>query len=255
MKNIVFEKKNHIGVIWINRPEVLNALNRESVDEISQCLDEIEKEKDLRVLVFSSDKNFAAGADIKSIVDSSPEQAKAFCFSQTFNRIARLQIPTIAAMEGYALGGGLELALACDFRIASDKTKLGFPEITLGIMPGAGGTVRLPRLIGQSKAMELILFGKIIASDEALDIGLINLIVPPGETLQKSMEWAVELAEKPPIAIRYAKEIIRDSFDFQTVENGVEIEEVQWSRLFETRDQREGMNAFLEKRKPIFLGK
>lgn len=255
MGNLVnFENQDEIGILKINRPEALNALNRSVIDEIDQFLDQIVCDCSLKVLMITGDGNFAAGADIKDMVECTPEQAASFSFSDTFDRIAALKIPTIAVIEGYALGGGLELALACDFRIASRTAKMGLPEITLGIMPGAGGNIRLPRLIGESMALEMILFGNIISAEKAEKIGLINEMTEKENLLDVAMAWSNKLAQRPGLAAKTAKETVKTGME-SSLEDGIGLEKSNWASLFVTADQKEGMRAFIEKRKPVFQNK
>ncbi|MGI6720699.1 MAG: enoyl-CoA hydratase/isomerase family protein [Anaerovoracaceae bacterium] len=247
--------ENGIAVLGIDRPQALNALNRDLVDELDASIDAISKDESIRVLVLYSKQNFAAGADIKNMVDMSEAEAKAFAFSGTFNKIEDLPIPTIAAVEGYALGGGLELALACDMRIAAPDAKLGFPETGLGIMPGAGGTARAARLTGPAKAMELILLGTIIGAEEAHKIGLVNQVSESGGLLELALKWAGRLAKGAPVALRTAKQTVRQGLLEADVKRAIEIEGDNWAALFNTEDQKEGMKAFIEKRKPAYQGK
>lgn len=247
--------ENNIAILSIDRPKALNALSRSIVDEIEKVVDEIADNKDVRVLIIHSDKNFAAGADIGGMVDCDCEGAKAFAFSSTFNKIENLKIPTIAAIEGYALGGGLELALTCDLRIASEDAKMGFPEINLGIFPGAGGTIRAPKLIGIAKAKELILMGGTIDANEAEKIGLVNKVAKSEEIMEVAMKWASKLSQKAQIALKLAKETINEGFKSQDIKAGIALEGENWATLFNTEDQKEGMKAFLEKRKPEYTGK
>jgi enoyl-CoA hydratase/carnithine racemase len=250
-ENIKMSVNNHTAVITLNRPAALNALNRELVDELEETIKVVSTDPKILAVVFGSDKHFAAGADIKAMMEMTPEQAREFSFGGTFQKIENLMKPTIAAISGYALGGGLELALVCDIRIAGPDAKMGVPEINLGIIPGAGGTQRLPRLIGPSRAAELIFQGVIIDSNKALQYGLIN------EIAEDPMDAAIKLAEKlslkAPLAIKAAKQCIQMTSKTD-VRSGVEFEEVAWSSLYATKDQKEGMKAFVEKRKPIFLG-
>lgn len=246
--------EDHVAVLSIDRPKALNALSRELVDEIDQYLTELSANKDVRCLVIYSEKNFAAGADIKSMVECDEKGARSFAFSPTFNKIADMEIPTIALIEGYALGGGLELALACDIRMATENAKMGFPEIDLGIMPGAGGTIRAPKLIGEARTKELIFSGNIISAERAEHIGLINSVVPDDELLETGMKFAKKLAGKAPIAIWTAKKTIQTGLLQNETKKSIEIEANNWAKLFNTKDQKEGMRAFVEKRKPVYKG-
>ncbi|MBQ4340660.1 MAG: enoyl-CoA hydratase/isomerase family protein [Firmicutes bacterium] len=253
MENLVlYEKVGVIGVLKINRPKAFNALSREVVDLIDEKLEIIKADEEVRALIVTSDGNFAAGADIVAMVELGPEEARKFLFSETFNKLENLGIPTIAAICGYALGGGLELALTCDFRIASEDAKVGLPEITLGIMPGAGGTIRLPRLIGEAKAKEMIMLGGQIKADEALRVGLVSKVVPKEELFDEAMKLAEKLATRPKLALKAAKESINyGKAQAAAIDNEADI----WSSLFATQDQKEGMRAFVDKRKPQYVGK
>ncbi len=255
MEKLTFEISDCIGIVKINRPKALNALNREVIDELENLIGAIKQKNDLSVLVIGSDTHFAAGADIKSMVHCSMEEAKEFSFSGTFTKLANLKIPTIAAIEGFALGGGLELALACDLRIASKTARMGFPEINLAIMPGAGGTIRAPKLIGTAKAKELILLGEMIKADQAEHIGLVNKVVEPEELMNSAMEWAKKLSKKAPISLRAAKATIQAGLNRAEINEAMKIEEENWAELFRTEDQKEGMRAFLEKRVPVYQGR
>lgn len=245
---------NGVAYLSIDRPEALNALSREIVDEIDAFVTKLAQDSTARVLLICSKKNFAAGADIKDMAGCNENEATAFSFSPTYHKIASLAIPTIAAIDGFALGGGMELALACDIRIASEKAKMGFPEINLGIMPGAGGTIRAARCVGTAAAMELIFTGKIIKADRALSLGLVSQIVPPEKLLEEAEALAQELAGKAPVALRTAKATILRGAEIADTELAVALESKNWAGLFATADQKEGMRAFLEKRKANFIG-
>jgi enoyl-CoA hydratase/carnithine racemase len=255
MEFLIYEIIDQIAVIKINRPKALNALNPLVIKELDAVIKEIEESPDVKVLILGSNNHFAAGADIKGMVDCDVEEAKSFSFSNSLQNIHGLRIPTIAAIDGYALGGGLELALTCDFRIASSAAKLGFPEINLGIMPGAGGTIRAPRLIGESKAKELIFFGEMIDANEAQRIGLVNQVVEKEQLMDTALEWARKLSEKAPIALKAAKETIEAGLEEPRLKEALKIEDQNWAGLFATSDQKEGMRAFIEKRKAVYLGK
>lgn len=254
MPKIRYEKHGNIGLVQINRPEALNALNSEIVNDLGKIVDIIEAESDIRSVVFYGKDNFAAGADIKAMVDCNMKEAQAFSFSTVFNRIEKIKWPTIAAIEGYALGGGLELAIACDIRFADAKSKMGFPEINLGIMPGAGGTIRTPKLIGAAAAKEMIFLGDTIDATKALQLGLINRI-SNGTVLKDALIFAEKLSEKAPIALCTAKTAIVEGLMEPDIYKGIDQEAKKWSSLFETEDQKEGMRAFIEKRSPIYKGK
>ena len=245
-------KEGHIAILSVVRPEALNALSREIVDEMDQVLEELKEDKDIYCLIFHSEKNFAAGADIKKMADCNEEEAKAFCFSPVYDKIAEYPIPTIAAIEGYALGGGMELALCADIRIAGEGAKMGFPEVTLGIFPGAGGTIRAPKLIGPSYAMELIFSGEQIPASRAKEMGLVNRVVPDSEVLEEAKKLAGKIAKRGPVAVRMVKDVIIKGLQMGDVKEGTAYEAQQWAKLFNTYDQKEGMHAFMEKRKPTY---
>jgi len=255
MKKIICERKEGVAFLSVDRPEALNALSKEIVDELETVIDEIAADESVKVVVIGGTENFAAGADIKGMIECSPEQARKFVFNRCYNKIMNLSVPTIAVIDGYALGGGMELALSCDMRIASESAKLGFPEINLGIMPGAGGTVRLPRLVGYAKACELILTGGHISAEEAEKIGLVNLVVPKEELIQATLKLCKKFTSKSRLTLAVAKRTIVKGLTFPAVEEAVVNEENEWVKLFDTNDQKEGMRAFAEKRKPVFIGK
>jgi enoyl-CoA hydratase len=254
LKNTIFEVKENIAFIILNRPRVMNALNEDVLTEIDQIIDRIAEDKGVRVVIITGgEKNFAAGADISRMAEASPEAARQFSFKDTFNKIENLWKPVIAAIAGYALGGGLELALACDLRIATQEAKLGLPEITLGIIPGAGGTQRLPRLICSARAKELIYTGKMIDAQTAFNYGLVNKIVAGEDLLEEATQLAKELSSRPPFALRAAKQVINNGLNMD-LKTSIEFEAIAFADLFSTEDQKEGMKAFLEKRKPKFRG-
>ena len=255
MNHIIIQQLGPIQILKLHRPEALNALNRPIIQELDDCLSRIHQNPELRVLIVYGEHNFAAGADIKDMVECTEAEAKAFSFSPVFNKLADLEIPTIAAIEGYALGGGLELALACDLRIAAETCKLGFPEINLGIMPGAGGTIRAPRLIGPALAKELIMTGSMLDAQRALSIGLVNRVVPKEQVCEEAIKLAHKLAEKAPLAMAAAKQTIDAGLEEPDIVSAVGIEAKNWAQLFNTCDQKEGMRAFIEKRTPNYTGK
>ncbi len=250
-ENIVFSMDCKTAVFKLNRPRALNALNRQLMDELDRALDLIAARPDIAAVIITGEKNFAAGADITEMVEMGPEEARAFAFTPTYQKIENLSKPTIAAISGYALGGGLELALACDIRIAGPDAKLAFPEINIGIFPGAGGTQRLPRLVGPARAKELIFLGTTIDAEKALEYGLVNSIAD--DPLDAALKTAARLASKPAAAIARAKECINFAAE-SGLRDGLETEAEKWSSLFATADQKEGMRAYLEKRKPVFKG-
>lgn len=255
--NLLYEKENDIGIITLNRPRVSNALNYDLLRELNQLIDAIAADDKVKAIVVTGgNKVFAAGADIAYMSDKEPFEAEAFAAMNhdTFNKLANLDKPVIAAIAGLALGGGCELALACDIRVASEVCKIGLPEINLGIMPGGGGTQRLSRLVGESWAKQLILTGEPIDADTALFIGLVTKVVPAEFLMEEARKLAAKLASKAPVAIRMAKKSINYGGGVDLA-SGLLFEQKICSLLFATEDQKEGMKAFLEKRRPVFQGK
>jgi enoyl-CoA hydratase/carnithine racemase len=248
MEYVAVKKEGQIAVMSLNRPKALNALNRKVVDEIDETLDILAQDDNLRVLVIHSDKNFAAGADIKEMVDMDSKEAADFAFSETFSKIADFPLPVIALIEGNALGGGLELALACDMRIASANAKLGFPEINLGIMPGAGGTVRAPRLIGEALAKEMIFTGRTITAEEALKMGLVNSVTEEEVLYDTGMQLAGKIARKAPAAMKTVKKTINAGLAEADIVKAVSEEGRNWALLFNTEDQKLKMKKFISRK-------
>lgn len=256
-KTILYSKQNGIATVQLNRPEVMNAINGELLIETGRVLDEIAADDEVKVIIVKgSDKVFAAGADIRDFVDFTPLDAHQYLdtVQVTMNKISKLSKPTIASISGFALGGGCELAMACDIRIASDTARFGLPEINLGIFPGGGGTQRLAKLVGTGKAKELILTGDIFDSQTALQLNLINYLVPQAELEQRTNKLAKKLSFKPPVALRMAKELIDLSTDVD-IATGLMMEKEKFAYLFATEDKYEGMKAFIEGRKPVFKGR
>lgn len=249
--NILLEINDGIAIVKLHRPEALNALSHQMIQELEQVFIELESNATVRAVVITGAKHFAAGADIKDMLEFSPEQARAFSFRHCFARIEAFPKPVIAAISGFALGGGMELTMVCDWRIADNTAKLGLPEINLGIFPGAGGTLRLPRLIGAARAKEIIFSGTPVNAEQALQYGLINKIVE--DPLAEAINTARMLASKPPIALKLAKQCINQAFDIDGIK-AIEFESLAFANCFATQDQREGMKAFTEKRKPNFKG-
>jgi enoyl-CoA hydratase len=236
----------------------MNAISQELTAELSQLLDKIEDDDELRVLVITGagDKAFVAGADINELVDRDARLGRRVSRErqEIFSRIENLHVPVIGAVNGYALGGGLELALACSIRICSEKAQFGAPEVKLGIIPGDGGTQRLPRLVGQGRAMEMIITGDFIDAQEAYRIGLANKVFPPEKLMEKAMELAQKIASRPPLAVRYAKEAVNRSQEGDSA-SGFALESYLHALSCTTEDKKEGVAAFLEKRKGKFKGK
>jgi enoyl-CoA hydratase len=255
---LIYEKKDNIGVLTVNRPDKLNAISKDLTEELERFLDEAEKDSDLRVIVITGagEKAFVAGADINELVERDGIMGRDVSrFRQElFARIENLAVPVIAAVNGYALGGGLELALACNIRIASEKAQFGAPEVKLGIIPGDGGTQRLPRLVGLGRAMELILTGDFIDASEAHRIGLANRVVPHEDLMEHVMALAKKIASRPPLAVKYAKDAVNRSQEGDTA-SGYALESYLHALSCTTEDKKEGVNAFLEKRKGNFKGK
>lgn len=243
-----------IGTLTIDRPEALNALSTQVLSELEIVIDQIAQERTLRVLVITgAGRSFVAGADIAEMVELTPEEALAFGErgARVFRKVELLYCPVIAAVNGFALGGGCELSLACDLRIASDKAKFGQPEVGLGIPPGFSGTQRLPRLIGAGAAKELIYTARVVKADEALTLGLVNRIVESDALMSTVTELAEEIASKSPHAVAISKRAINRGLQ-SDIDTGIAIENDLFSNAFAHPEQREGMSAFLEKRKPQF---
>lgn len=246
---VLYEKQEHIGLVKLDRPEALNALNTDMLNEIENTIVQIENDPEIRaVVVYGDGKSFIAGADIAVMQKMNVDEAYEFANlgDRIFTRLARLPMPVIAAINGFALGGGLEFALACDIRYASENAKFSQPEVTLGITPGFGGTQRLARYVGMGKAMELIVTGKMIDASEALRIGLITEITPKGKVLEKAMETAKLICANAPVAVKESKAAIRQ-FWCNNIYTDLEYEAGAFSRCFATEDQKMGMKAFVEK--------
>ena len=249
--------KEHICTVQINNPKALNALNTKIFHELNRALTTVENDKNIRVLIITGvEKSFVAGADISEMSNLNETEGKAFSElgSEVFRRIDLLHIPVIASVNGYALGGGCELAMSCDIRIASEKAKFAQPEVSLGIIPGFSGTQRLSRLVGTGKAKELIFTGEVINAAEAYRIGLINKITSPEMLEEETQKMAQMIASRAPLAVQYAKKAINRGVDTD-IESGIAIEVELFARCFTTEDQKKGMQAFLKKEKIIFEGK
>jgi enoyl-CoA hydratase len=257
-ETILVTREDHVATVTLNRPDKLNAINVTLLRELFHTVLELGADKDVRcaILTGAGDKAFAAGADIGAMREMTSAEARTFAHlgHALGERIESTPFPFIAAVNGFALGGGCELALACDFIYASDKAKLGQPEVNLGVIPGFGGTQRLARRVGIGRARELCYTGDVISADEALRIGLVNAVVPHAELRAKVQETALKIASKGPLAIAQCKRVMQRGADVPLpVAN--ELEAQAFSALFESGDQREGMAAFLEKRKASFAGK
>lgn len=242
------------ALVRINRPDLLNALSMQVMQEMVETLETLDRDPAVRCIILTGDeKAFAAGADIMEMAEASAMEMLHRDQFARWDRIRRIKKPIIAAVSGFALGGGCELTMICDIIIASETARFGQPEINLGVMPGAGGTQRLTRAVGKAKAMEMVLTGRMITAEEALRLGLVNKVVPVEYYLEEAIAWAKEIASKPPIAVRLAKESVLKSFD-TTIEGGLEFERKNFYLLFASADQKEGMKAFTEKRKPEWRG-
>ncbi|MDG5788848.1 enoyl-CoA hydratase-related protein [Evansella sp. AB-P1] len=249
--------EKNVAVVTINRPPV-NPLNSQVFKEILTMMEDLEQNKDVLAIIItgSGNKAFVAGADINEMKDL--DQVGIMNMNETsraaFSKIENLAKPVIAALNGLALGGGLELALACDLRICSEKAKLGFPEVGLGIIPGGGGTQRLQKFVGQGKAKELLYFGEMIDAKTALDLQLVNTVVAPENVMGTATEWAEKLAKKPPVALRMAKQAVTAGANVD-MESGLILEAMCFGNAFATEDRQEGIQAFVEKRAPVYSGK
>ena len=256
-ENIIFEVENKIATIFFNRPKALNALNNALFDELNQALDQVEQNPDIRVLILTGagDKAFVAGADILELNQMNPLQAKYFSRKgqKIFSKIEALPIPAIAAVNGYALGGGSEAALACDFIYASEKAVFGLPEINLGLIPGFGGTQRLARKLGINRAKEMIFTGQNINADQAREFGLVNRVCAPDALMDEVLKTANAIATKGKASLRAAKEVLQNGAGTD-LETACKIENDAFGLTMASEDAKEGTSAFLEKRKPVFKG-
>jgi enoyl-CoA hydratase len=256
MDNIQVKTEGAVGVITLNRPNALNALNSELVEELCEALDEFDATHGIRCIVITgSERAFAAGADIKEMSSRSYiEMFKDNFFGDACEHIAAIRKPIIAAVAGYALGGGCELAMLCDFIIAADTAKFGQPEITLGVIPGMGGSQRLTRFVGKSKAMDMCLTGRTMDAAEAERAGLVSRVVPAAELMAETMKAAARIAEQSVPALMMVKEAVNRAYE-TTLAEGLRFERRLFHSTFATEDQKEGMAAFVEKRKPVFKDK
>jgi enoyl-CoA hydratase len=255
-QTVIVEVEDHVGTVRLNRPDALNALNHQLLEEVAAALTEMDASNRVRAIVVTgSDKAFAAGADVKEMapkgfVDMFVEDY----FTGPTEAIMRCRKPVIAAVAGYCLGGGCELAMACDLILAADTAKFGQPEVNLGVMPGLGGTQRLTRFVGKSKAMEMCLTGRFMDAAEAERSGLVSRVVPARDLAREAHETAIKIAEKSPLTVRAIKEAVNRSYE-TTLREGLLFERRLFHALFASEDQAEGMAAFTEKRKPQFRGR
>lgn len=254
-EHIIVERHEHIGLARLNRPAVRNALNAALMNELATALERFDEDDDVRVLIVTGDERaFAAGADITEMANATAiEMLQRQRFTQ-WERIRKLRKPSIAAVSGFCLGGGIELAMTCDMIVAAECARFGQPEINLGIIPGAGGTQRLTKALGKARAMELILTGRMMGAAEAFAAGLLTKVTPDEVYLDEALALARAIASKPPIAAQMAKDAVLKSFDL-SIEQGIDYERKNFLLLFATEDRTEGMAAFLGKRKPEFTGR
>lgn len=254
-ENILTRVEGRVGVVQLNRPKVLNALNRAMVSEAVSALEGFDQSDEVGCMVITGgDRAFAAGADIKQMVGATPASMLDNPFIDYWDRLSQISKPIIAAVSGYALGGGCELAMACDMIVASESARFGQPEINLAVIPGAGGTQRMARAVGKSLAMEIVLNGRFLTAEEAHHYGLVNRVVPVELFLEEAVNLASEIADRAPVAIRLAKEAINAAFE-TSLQAGLAYERRLFYMLFSTEDQKEGMSAFIEKRPAKWQGR
>lgn len=258
MENIIlhypYQNNHHIALVQLNRPKVLNALSTDLMHELVDCLFKLDQNKDVRVIILTgNEKAFAAGADIAQMVTATPVDQINDNRFKNWEMLKLVTKPIIAAVDGFALGGGCELAMSCDFIVASTDAKFSQPEIKIGTIPGAGGTQRLTRAIGKSKAIMMVLTGEMISAREAYDWGLVAKIVPSHTLLQETFEIAKAISERAPVAIKLAKEAVNKAFE-TSLKDGMDFERRNFYLTFSSLDQKEGMKAFLEKRNPDYKG-
>lgn len=255
--NLLTDRRGQILIVTINRPDRMNALDRQTLMEGAKLIKQLHYEKETRVVIVTGagDKAFCAGADLKERENMTMSEVRKYirAIRDTFTDIENLPMPVICAINGVALGGGLELALACDIRIASQNATLGLTEVTLGIIPGGGGTQRLPRLVGRGKAKEMLLLGLRLTAEEAFNIGLINHIAPEGKLMDMALEMGEKIVNNPPIAVQQAKIAINRGMEVE-LKNGLELESEAYEVCIPTKDRLEALAAFKEKRKPVFKG-
>lgn len=253
LKNVILEKEDKIAIVTISRPKALNALNTETLTELDYVLDQIESDNEVLAVILTGagEKSFVAGADISEMKDKNVIEARKFGIlgNKVFRRLELLEKPVIAAVNGFALGGGCEISMACDIRIASSNARFGQPEVGLGITPGFGGTQRLARLVGMGMAKELIYTAKNIKADEALRIGLVNKVVEPGELMNTAKELANTIAKNAPIAVKLSKQAINRGIQCD-IDTALSFESEAFGECFSTEDQKDAMTAFVEKKKP-----
>ncbi len=255
-ETLIVSKEGPLGLITLNRPEALNALNSKMANELVAALGDFANDDSVRCLVLAgSERAFSAGADIKEMADvTAVQMTMTEHFFQLWDKVGRYRKPIVAALSGFVLGGGLELAMSCDILVASETTQLGQPEIDIGVIPGGGGTQRLTKAVGKYKAMEMVLTGRRIGAEEARTLGLVSRVVPKEAFLTEAKNLALEIATKSPVAIKLAKMAVNKAFEVG-LSDGLDFERELFYLLFAAEDKKEGMRAFLEKRKPEFKGK
>lgn len=254
-ENVLTRKERGVGVVQFNRPQALNALNREMMAEVIDALEKYDADPEVGCLVVTgNERAFAAGADIKEMVQATPVDMLNNPFIDYWDRLQRIARPIVAAVSGYALGGGCEFAMACDMIIASESAQFGQPEINLGVMPGAGGTQRLTRAVGKALAMEMVINDRRLSADEAVRFGLANRVVPVETYLEEAIRFGGEIAARAPIAVRLAKEAVNAAFEMP-LQAALAHERRLFYFLFSSEDQKEGMEAFINKRRPEWKGR
>jgi enoyl-CoA hydratase len=252
---ILTETRGQVGLVTLNRPQALNALNNLMLQEVMDALAAFDRDQGIRAMVLTgNEKAFAAGADIKEMAGKSKTEIRDRDHVAVFARILTIRKPVIAAVSGWALGGGCELAMSCDMIVASDTARFGQPEITIGVIPGAGGTQRLTHAVGKALAMEMILNNRTLTAQEALQFGLVNRVVPAGQCLEEALKLAAEIASRAPLAVQAAKKMINQAYEL-SLNDALHAERQEFYDLFGTEDQKEGMQAFVEKRKPDWKGR
>jgi enoyl-CoA hydratase len=252
---ILTETRSRVGLVTLNRPDAMNALNHTILRELMEALEAFDADDAIGAMVVAGDeKVFAAGADIKEMAEATEEQMRKSPFIGSFDRIRKIKKPVIAAVSGWALGGGCELAMSCDMIVASEKAKFGQPEITIGVIPGAGGTQRLTLAVGKAVAMEMVLNNRTLSAQEAQGFGLVNRVVPVENFLDEAVSLAAQIAAQAPVAVQAGKEAVNAVFE-SSLTDGLSTEKDLFYSLFSTEDQNEGMKAFIEKRKPNWQGR
>jgi enoyl-CoA hydratase len=254
-ENILTRQEGRVGIIQLNRPKALNALNKELMAEVIAALEAFDRDPEVGCLIITgNERAFAAGADIKEMAGANPVNMLDSPFIDYWDRLSRISVPIIAAVSGYALGGGCELAMACDMIVASETAKFGQPEINIGVIPGAGGTQRMTRAVGKALAMEIVINGRFLSAAEALQHGLVNRVVPAELYLEEAVKLAAEIAARAPVAVRLGKEAVNAAFE-TSLGSGLAHERRLFYMLFATEDQKEGMDAFINKRPARWQGK